>query len=183
MTGELTRDGIRFNLDTFFEGCTILHQFEGFVSGDGMEGVVVLGSVTERHRGVVNMSQFGTGPVARDAHSAGELAAQQDALSRASGSGGLLRLAERQHQPVRPVEERGAPDHVGDRGVVEAGLAQRRDMLRPERDRRRRQRHRGGDDRVPARAEIGTHALVEQALHVLRALRVVRAKRECTDAQ
>src|SRR4029079_922581 len=54
--------------------------------------------------------------------------------SRAAPGG---RLAERQHQSVRPVEERGAVDHVDDLGIVEADAAQFIDVLLAKRDRDR----------------------------------------------
>ena len=44
----------------------------------------------------------------------------------AKTAGRRSRLAQRQHQPVRPVEERGGVDHVDDRGLVEPDLAQPR---------------------------------------------------------
>src|SRR4051794_7037388 len=43
------------------------------------------------------------------------------------------RLAERQHQPVGPVEERRGMDHVGDRQFVQPGATQALHMLRSER--------------------------------------------------
>src|SRR5947209_20623148 len=78
----------------------------------------------------------------------------------------FCRLTERQHQSVRPVEERRAVDDVHDLRIVEADAAQILDGVGAERDRRRRKRNRGLDDGVPAFAEIGTNAFVEQALHV-----------------
>ena len=48
--------------------------------------------------------------------------------------------------------------------------------VRAERDRRRGQRHRGLDDRVPAFAEIGADAFVEQPLHVVAALGIGAGK-------
>src|SRR6478609_8216104 len=85
-------------------------------------------------------------------------------------------LPERQHQPVRPVEERRTVDDVDDLGIVEPRAAKLRDIVGPERDRRRGERHRRLDHRVPARAEIGPDALVEQALHVVAALGVGAGK-------
>src|SRR5215467_7495512 len=76
--------------------------------------------------------------------------------------GGRRRLAERQHQSVRPVEERSAVDHVNDFGVIESGVTQLVDVLFAERDRRGGQRDRRFDHGIPASAEIGANALVKQ---------------------
>ena len=67
-------------------------------------------------------------------------------------------------------------DHVGNGEIVEAHLAQPLDMLRPEADRGRGQRRRGGDDGVPARIEIGADAVIEKALHIVVALGVMRGE-------
>jgi hypothetical protein len=65
-------------------------------------------------------------------------------------------------------------DHIGDRQIVEPGPAQAIDVLEPEHARRRRERHRGGDDGVPALSEIGADAGVEQPVDVTLALRIGR---------
>ena len=70
-------------------------------------------------------------------------------------------LAEREHQAIGPVEEGRGVDDVGDRQVVESRAAQAVDVLRPERARRRGQRHRGRHDGVPALSEVGGDAGVE----------------------
>jgi hypothetical protein len=77
-----------------------------------------------------------------------------------------LGLAERQHEPVRPVEEGGAADDVDDLGVVEAGRAQPRDVGAPNAS--------GVSARATDAATTAFHVssprsastLVEQALHV-----------------
>src|SRR6185503_364150 len=66
--------------------------------------------------------------------------------------GPLCRLAERQHQSVRPVEERRAVDHVDDLGIVETHAAQFLDVLLAECDRRRGECNRSADNGIPARA-------------------------------
>src|SRR6266705_815480 len=80
------------------------------------------------------------------------------------------RLAEGKHQPVRPIEEGRAVDHVDDLGIVEADAAQLLDMLFAECDRRRGQCNRSPDNGIPARAEISANALVEQPLNIVAAL-------------
>src|SRR5260370_41846277 len=55
-------------------------------------------------------------------------------------------LAQRQHQPVRPGEERGGGDHVDDRRIVEPDLAQPLHMPVSERYRCPTMRHRRGAD-------------------------------------
>lgn len=59
---------------------------------------------------------------------------------------------------------------VGDLQFVEARCRKSGDVLLSEGGRGRRQRHRSGDDCIPAFAEIGSDALVEELLHILCAL-------------
>ena len=96
-------------------------------------------------------------------------AARCSALVR-DNSSPLFRLAQREHQAIGPVEEGCGVDQVGDREIPEAETAQRGDVLGTEGDGRRRQRHRGRDNRGPERVDIGCHAFVEQALDIVVAL-------------
>ena len=52
-------------------------------------------------------------------------------------------------------------DDIGDRQIVEPGATQPLHMLRREGDRRRAERDAGGDDGIPALAEIGCDAFVQ----------------------
>src|SRR5437868_14580475 len=61
-------------------------------------------------------------------------------------------------------------DDIGDRQIVEPGATQPLHMLRGEGDRRRAERDASSDDGIPALAEIGGDAFVQQPLHVIRAL-------------
>ena len=82
------------------------------------------------------------------------------------GFGRWRRLAEGQHQPVGPVEESRAVDHVHDFQVVEPSRTQRLDLLVAKRDRRVGQRDRRRDDRVPAAVDIRFDTFVEKPLNV-----------------
>src|ERR1700722_10067955 len=82
------------------------------------------------------------------------------------------RLAQRQHQPVGPIEERSGTDYVDDRLVIEAAVAQRIDVLRTERHRRRGERHRCSDNGVPALVEVGAGAFGQQLLDLWHLLRI-----------
>ena len=62
-------------------------------------------------------------------------------------------------------------DHVDNLRVIQSRRTQAGHVRRPERDRRRRQRDRGGNDRIPALPQIGTNALIQQPPHILRPLR------------
>ena len=86
------------------------------------------------------------------------------------------RLAERQHEAIGPGEERRGRDRIEDREIVEPGLTQPLDMLRPEFGRSARQRRRGGNDRAPTLVELRPDALVEKAAHVVCAFGIGRRK-------
>ncbi|MDB5506714.1 MAG: hypothetical protein JWR75_1352 [Devosia sp.] len=86
------------------------------------------------------------------------------------------RLADRQHQPVGPVEEGGSLDGVGDGGIVKAHIAQTLNFGSAEAGRRGGQRDAGGDYGVPAFTEIDVGTAVEQALDGVAAFGMGRGK-------
>ena len=73
-------------------------------------------------------------------------------------------LAQGQHESVGPIEEGRAVKRIGDGGVVQAGGTQRIDMTGLQCGRRLRQGHGGGNDGIPARAQVGAWTFIEQAL-------------------
>lgn len=67
-------------------------------------------------------------------------------------------------------------DDIGDLQIVEAGRAEPGDLSLPERAGRVSQGDGCRDDRVPSLAEVGLHALIEQAVDIVHALAVVRGE-------
>ena len=61
VVGRLSAEQVRMEFETRHEGSAIAYRFEGRVRDGGMEGEVILGSATDKHRGPVNLSQFGKG--------------------------------------------------------------------------------------------------------------------------
>jgi D-glucosaminate-6-phosphate ammonia-lyase len=59
--GKMAGDNVSMEFETRHEGSAIAYRFEGTLANGKMQGDVFLGSATDRHRGPVNLSQFGTG--------------------------------------------------------------------------------------------------------------------------
>ncbi len=61
LEGVVEEDRVAFRFEGRYEGSLISYRFSGKAAADEMAGEVVLGAANGPNRGIVNLSQFGSG--------------------------------------------------------------------------------------------------------------------------